>query len=92
MSAQRILENKGYDNFECSEILQSNDDNLDMRVREKYELGSEALHLWAEYEIGDADEEVVLIAAKKNGFEDIDDLLTAMDNDLLELAENFPSK
>lgn len=92
MTAQSILERKGYDNFECMGILQANEDNLDMKVREKYGVDTEPLHLEADYCIGDADEDNVLEAAQKHGFDGVDGLLMQMDSDLLELAENFPAK
>ena len=92
ITAQSILERKGYDNFECMDILQANDDNLDMQVREKYGVDCEPLHLEAEYYIGDADEDNMLNAAKKHGFEDVDELLAQMDSDLLDLAREYPVK
>lgn len=91
-TAQSILTSKGYDNFECMDIIQANQDNLDMKVREKYGLGTEPLHLWEAYYIGDADEDVVLEAAKKHGFDDEDELFAQMDRDLLDLANEYPSK
>ena len=93
ITAQKILEKKGYDLEECTDILQADRDiNLDMKVREKYGLDDEPLHLWESYYIGDADKKAVKKAAKKHGFDSIDGLLMQMDSDLLELAENFPEK
>lgn len=92
MTAQQILESKGYDNSECADILQADDANLDMQVREKYGLGNEPLHLWESYYRGDASKKALKKAAKKHGLESIDDLLSAMDSDLIELAEKYPSK
>lgn len=91
-TAQSILVEKGYDNFECMDIIQANEDNLDMKVREKYGVDTEPLHLEAEYYIGDADEDNLLKSAKEHGFEEIDELLAQMDSDLLELAREFPDK
>lgn len=93
MTAQQILEQKGYDNSDCIDILQADPEiSLDMKVREKYGLGDEALHLWEGYYLGDADEEKVKAVAEKHGFQDIDDLFKQMDADLNELAENYPEK
>lgn len=93
MTAQSILESKGYSNFECADILQADPDiSLDMKVREKYGLDGEPLHLWESYYRGDASKKALKKAAKRHGFDSIDDLISAMDSDLIELAENFPAK
>ena len=91
-NAEAILKEKGYDNFEITDILQANKHNLDMQIREKYGLENQALHLWESYYIGDADEQIVLSKAIEHGFKDIDELLNQMDADLEELAINYPSK
>jgi hypothetical protein len=85
----QILEAKGYDNSEISDIIQANDDNLDMKVREEFGVQDEALHLWEAYYKGDANEDNLLKAAVDNGFDDIEDLLSAMDNRLLELCKDL---
>ena len=62
------------------------------RLEKKYDLDEEPIHLWADYDLGDADEEKVLTKAKKHGFEDISTLLDRMDFELLELAEDYSTK
>lgn len=91
MTAQSILEKKGYNNFELIDIISE----FDMQIREKYGLEDEPLHLWESYYIGDADEETVLETVTNKGFnnfDEIDDLFDIMDRDLLELANEYPTK
>lgn len=92
MTAQSILERKGYNNTECIGILQSNSDNLDMKIRQKYGLENQALHLWESYYIGDADIEKVEAIAIEKGFENSDSLLLRMDRELIDLANDYPDK
>lgn len=92
MTAQQILERKGYDNSDCIDIISANENSLDEQVRTKYGLDGEPLHLWESYYRGDASKKALKKAAKKHGFDSVDGLLSAMDSALLELAENFPSK
>lgn len=87
-TAQSILEAKGYESFECIEII----NDFDMKVREKYNLEDEPLHLWESYYIGDADEDTILEVAKNNECDEIGDLLDLMDRKLFDLAYQYPDK
>ncbi len=92
MTAQQILESKGYDNEDCIEIIAADDNSLDIQVRKYYKVEGEPLHLWEAYYIGDANEEEIEKIAKKHNCDTIEGLFSEMDDMLLNLASNYPTK
>lgn len=99
-TAQQVLAAKGFDNDQIADILYHNQ-ALDMKVREEFGVQDEPLHLWEYYYTGDADREVLAKIAKEKGFfieskietidgdGDVDGMLIAMDNRLIELCEEI---
>lgn len=90
----KILESKGYDLADISEIVESgyrSHTSLDQQVRDEFAM-YEPIHLWDTYQIGDADETEMDDLAQEKGYNDFREMLKAMDRKLIELAENFPSK
>lgn len=88
MTASQILERKGYDNAQINDMIYSV--GLDLRVREKFGITGEPIHLWEAYELGDADEEELNEKAENLGYGDYHELLKSMDNELIELCEAYP--
>lgn len=89
MNAQQILEGKGYEGDTLIGLLSSDENSLDLQVREFFGV-EEPVHLWEDYSIGDANEDVMIELAENKNFANIDCLLGAMDEKLIELAENIP--
>jgi hypothetical protein len=94
-SADQILDAKGYDYDEQNDIInfksQFSEEGLDMQVRKEYSV-EEPIHLWADYAVGDANEDVLLQVAKQNGFEDVESLLDSMTKRLNSLCDDIPEK
>jgi len=89
-TAESILMEKGFNHQEANEII---DQELDLKVRELYNVQNHPIHLWDKYSIGDANEEDILIDAESNTlpiskYNDIDDLF----NDMTEELENLSSE
>lgn len=105
-TAQQILESKGYDLNEINDIInfqtKFSEEGLDMQVRAEFGLSDQPLHLWEAYYIGDADELILKNKAIELGYiagsedEDnegnISEMLTAMDNRLIELSCEIDEK
>lgn len=101
-NANQILSEKGYDNEEQNDIInfktKYSDNGLDMQVREEFGLGDEPLHLWAEYAVGDANEDVLERVAIEKGYTqgegeaDVHGLLHAMTCRLNSLCEDVEEK
>lgn len=67
------------------------ENNADVNTREKYEV-NEPIHKWDGYYLGDADEDVLNEVAKKQGFDNYDDLLSDMDNYFLDELDKLASE
>jgi hypothetical protein len=63
MNAQQILENKGIDSNKAASIVY---EELDMQIRELYNVDNHPIHLWESYCLGDAKESDVLKDAESN--------------------------
>ena len=90
MTATNILEKKGYYNNEANEIIFHPPNSLDEKVREKFGLEDQHIHLLQAYYIGDADKSELNVIATAQGFPYYDALLSACDDYLVELANEYP--
>jgi hypothetical protein len=93
-TAEQILEAKGYDHNEANEII---NEELDLKVRELYNVEDHPVHLWESYAIGDASEEALLKDAESNTtpikkYDDVETLFNDMTDDLNRFAEQYPAK
>jgi hypothetical protein len=94
-NAEQILKAKGYDDEEIMSLISYgslNRSGFDIQVREEFGLGDQPLHLWDGYYRGDASEEVLEAKTKELGYQDVDQMLSAMDRRLSELAEEVEEK
>lgn len=90
----QILESKGYDRAEQSEIVESGygyNESLDQVVRAEFNM-NEPIYLEEGYCIGEADGGTMNEIAVGKGYKSYEDLLAAMDKRLKQLAEDFPVK
>lgn len=62
-------------------------DELDIQVRQEFNLEDEPLHLWERYYEGDANPAALQRAAEEKGLQDVDALLDVMTERLIERAE-----
>jgi len=88
MNAQQILEKKGIESNEAASIVC---EQLDLQVRELYNVQNHPIHLWENYCIGDANESELLKDAESNTtpvkkYDDVDELFNDMTNELERLA------
>lgn len=95
-NANQILSSKGYDHDEQNDIINYkttySEEGLDMKVREEFKVGDQALHLFEAYYVGDADENELNEIAIQNGHNGAEELLNAMTIRLNELCEEIPDK
>lgn len=88
MTAQSILEKKGFDSNEAASIVY---EKLDLEVRELYNVQNHPIHLWESYCIGDANSVELLIDAESNTmpvhkYDDTESLFDDMTKELERLA------
>lgn len=88
MNAQQILEQKGIESNEAASIVY---EQLDIQVRELYNVENHPVHLWESYVIGDANETDLLNDAESNTtpakkYDNLDELFQDMTNELERLA------
>lgn len=91
MTAQSILEEKGFESNKAASIVY---ENLDLQVRELYNVQNHPIHLWESYCIGDANAEELLVDAESNTtpirkYEDTESLFDDMTNELERLASIY---
>lgn len=94
MTAESILENKGYDSNEATSIVY---EKLDLYVRQLYSVENHAIHLWESYCLGDANTKELLIDAESNTtsahkYEDTETLFNDMTKELERLASIYEEK
>ena len=94
MTAQSILEKKGYDSNEAASIVY---EKLDLRVRQLYKVEGHPVHLWECYCLGDANSKELLIDAESNTtpshkYEDTETLFDDMTKELERLASMYPEE
>lgn len=93
LSAQQILEKKGFDLDEINDIInfktKHSHEGLDMQVRSEFKVEYQPIHLLGSYYTGDGDENELLQIAQEQGYDSIDALLKMMDVRLIELCEKI---
>lgn len=88
----KILESKGFAPADIDEVVHYGPENsggLDQQVRSEFNI-TEPIHLWEEYDLGEADEDELNEKAQAQGYEDYHELLNKMDRRLLQLVEELP--
>jgi hypothetical protein len=93
-SPDKLLQKKGFDFQESGSIIY---DELDIKVRELYNVQKHPIHLWDRYCLGDANEVELIKDAESNTtppkkYENTEKLFDDMDSDLLRLANLYPEK
>lgn len=94
MNAQQILEKAGIGSNEAASIVY---EQLDIQVRELYNVQNNPIHLWESYCIGDANESELLKDAESNRtpakkYSNLEELFEDMTDDLERLAYKYAEK